>query len=51
MISVKNLALLGDTLYGGPALADPGHHLLHASLIRVEGVTVKSNEWEYGRQS
>lgn len=40
--------LLGDTLYGGPPHDPPGHHLLHASMIRVEDVTVESRDWSYG---
>lgn len=39
--------LLGDTLYGGPAHHPPGHHLLHASMIRVDDVTVESADWVY----
>jgi 23S rRNA pseudouridine1911/1915/1917 synthase len=40
--------LLGDTLYGGPPHDPPGHHLLHASMIRVEDITVESHDWPYG---
>ncbi len=39
--------LLGDTLYGGPELEAPKHHLLHALSIRVDGVRVESNIWKY----
>jgi 23S rRNA pseudouridine1911/1915/1917 synthase len=39
--------LLGDTLYGGPALEGVPHHLLHASFIRVDGVVVESSDWKY----
>jgi 23S rRNA pseudouridine1911/1915/1917 synthase len=39
--------LLGDTLYGGPALEAPRHHLLHAVSIRVEGYTTESADWEH----
>lgn len=41
--------LLGDALYGGPAEGSPGHHLLHASAIRVDGELIESNPWKYGQ--
>lgn len=40
--------LLGDALYDGPAEGSPGHHLLHASAIRVDGELIQSNRWKYG---
>lgn len=43
--------LLGDTLYGGPALPSVGHHLLHASFIRVGEVRVESADWEHAQDS
>jgi 23S rRNA pseudouridine1911/1915/1917 synthase len=39
--------LLGDALYGGPEVGDPGHHLLHASSITVDGVRIESKPWKY----
>ena len=39
--------LLGDTLYGGPRLKDPPHHLLHASFIRVGGVSAHAIAWNH----
>ena len=39
--------LLGDTLYGGPELDAPKHHLLHAVSIAVEGVETRSSGWKY----
>ena len=39
--------LLGDPLYGGPELEDPGHHVLHAVSIEVEGVTTEARGWRY----
>lgn len=39
--------LLGDTLYGGPELDAPKHHLLHAVSIEVEGVETRSSGWKY----
>ena len=39
--------LLGDTLYGGPALEAPKHHLLHALSIRVGSRTTRSPDWEH----
>lgn len=39
--------LLGDTLYGGPALEAPKHHLLHALSIRVGSRTTRSKDWEH----
>jgi 23S rRNA pseudouridine1911/1915/1917 synthase len=40
--------LLGDMLYGGPAEGGPGHHLLHASAIRVGDELIRSSGWKYG---
>lgn len=39
--------LLGDTLYGGPELEDPKHHLLHASSIRVGTLSTHSTLWNH----
>jgi 23S rRNA pseudouridine1911/1915/1917 synthase len=39
--------LLGDTLYGGPALEGIGHHLLHALSIRVAGIDVTAKPWKH----
>ena len=39
--------LLGDTLYGGPALEAPKHHLLHALSIRLGSRTTRSKDWEH----
>lgn len=39
--------LLGDTLYGGPALQGIGHHLLHAFSIRVGGIDVAASGWKH----
>ena len=39
--------LLGDALYGGPALEQVGHHLLHASVLRVDDVLVEAGPWKY----
>lgn len=39
--------LLGDTLYGGPALEAPPHHLLHASYIRIGTVSAHANRWNH----
>lgn len=39
--------LLGDTLYGGPALEQPSHHLLHALSIRVGPDRPVSSNWKY----
>ena len=39
--------LLGDALYGGPALRGVGHHLLHALSIRVAGLDVAATHWKY----
>lgn len=39
--------LLGDALYGGPALQGIGHHLLHALSIRVDGVDVAASAWKH----
>lgn len=37
--------LVGDTLYGGPELPGIAHHLLHASRMHVEGITVEARPW------
>jgi 23S rRNA pseudouridine1911/1915/1917 synthase len=39
--------LLGDTLYGGPALKAPPHHLLQASFLGFEGVMARANPWDH----
>lgn len=39
--------LLGDTLYGGPALDEPAHHLLHASAIKLGTETMVTSLWKY----
>ena len=39
--------LLGDTLYGGPELEDPKHHLLHAVSIRVGTLSTSSTHWNH----
>jgi 23S rRNA pseudouridine1911/1915/1917 synthase len=39
--------LLGDTLYGGPALDEPAHHLLHASAIKLGAETMVTSLWKY----
>lgn len=39
--------LLGDTLYGGPALAEPPHHLLHASAIKLGTEPIVTSPWKY----
>ncbi len=40
--------LLGDALYGGPALQGAAqHHLLHALSIRVEGREIIADTWNY----
>jgi 23S rRNA pseudouridine1911/1915/1917 synthase len=39
--------LLGDTLYGGPALDEPAHHLLHASAIKLGTEPVVTSPWKY----
>lgn len=39
--------LLGDALYGGPALQGIGHHLLHALSIRVAGIDVAASAWKH----
>lgn len=43
--------LLGDTLYGGPALENGGHHLLHALSIRVGGMEVSASPWKHEASS
>lgn len=39
--------LLGDTLYGGPRLRNPDHHLLHAVALRIGGLTIATTDWNY----
>lgn len=39
--------LLGDTLYGGPSLKAPSHHLLHASFIRVGRISARASAWNH----
>ena len=39
--------LLGDTLYGGPALEAPQHHLLQASFIGVGRVEAHARAWNH----
>lgn len=39
--------LLGDTLYGGPRLEDPDHHLLHAASLTVGTRSVSTNTWNH----
>lgn len=39
--------LLGDALYGGPRLQTLDHHLLHASSIRVDGLTTHARDWNH----
>ncbi len=39
--------LLGDTLYGGPELEAPKHHLLHAQSIRMGTRSTHSNPWNH----
>lgn len=43
--------LLGDTLYGGPALEGIGHHLLHALSIRVSGIDIAASAWKHEESS
>jgi len=39
--------LLGDTLYGGPELEAPKHHLLHAVSIRMGTRSTHSTPWNH----
>jgi len=39
--------LLGDALYGGPALEEPAHHLLHASAIKLGAEPMLRSPWKY----
>jgi 23S rRNA-/tRNA-specific pseudouridylate synthase len=39
--------LLGDTLYGGPRLEDPDHHLLHAVALRIGTLSVTTTAWNH----
>lgn len=39
--------LLGDTLYGGPSLEEPNHHLLHASFLRVGMEPAATSAWNH----
>jgi 23S rRNA pseudouridine1911/1915/1917 synthase len=39
--------LLGDTLYGGPPLEKPAHHLLHASAIKLGTEPMVTSLWKY----
>lgn len=39
--------LLGDTLYGGPALESPDRHLLHAFSITVGTLTTTTTPWNH----
>jgi 23S rRNA pseudouridine1911/1915/1917 synthase len=39
--------LLGDTLYGGPELDAPKHHLLHAASIRIGTLSTHSTPWNH----
>jgi 23S rRNA pseudouridine1911/1915/1917 synthase len=39
--------LLGDTLYGGPPLEHPAHHLLHAFALRIGTLSVTTTTWNH----
>lgn len=46
-LAASDHPLLGDVLYGGPVIDDPGHHLLHANALQVDGVLVEAKPWKY----
>lgn len=39
--------LLGDSLYGGPPLEPPNHHLLHASSIKIGTLSTITSPWNH----
>jgi 23S rRNA pseudouridine1911/1915/1917 synthase len=39
--------LLGDTLYGGPRLQSPDHHLLHAVTLKIGTLSVSTTSWNH----
>ncbi len=39
--------LLGDTLYGGPRLENPDHHLLHALTITIGTRSISTTTWNH----
>jgi 23S rRNA pseudouridine1911/1915/1917 synthase len=39
--------LLGDTLYGGPRLGEPGHHLLHACSLSIGPGPPVISAWDH----
>ena len=39
--------LLGDTLYGGPRLEHPDHHLLHAVSLRTGTLSITTSTWNH----
>lgn len=39
--------LLGDVLYGGPALEAPNRHLLHAQSITIGTLTITTSPWNH----
>jgi 23S rRNA pseudouridine1911/1915/1917 synthase len=43
--------LLGDTLYGGPRLEHPDHHLLHAVSLRIGTLSITTSIWNHATSS
>jgi len=43
--------LLGDALYGGPALEAPNRHLLHALSIQIGSLCARSSSWNHKTSS